>query len=250
MFGGDPYDSLLSEKLPEMYKDKDHRRHRSSSWLSASENSSTPFSASTYTGSAWPAAPPRLCQRLSRYLLVFVGAILFISFWHPFDDFYGAPASHATAPQRLFPLSSLPESRAGEVRDTLAGYKYRGEGCNVSSLDLHVPLGSVCPDKNSMLTAMSSGGRIGRDAPYLPRGCDMRWFSTFEVCEILGRYSQVILVGDSMLRHVIGALNILIREDLGYGGVTDWNFSEDEKYDRPIGCFPRACVILLLISSR
>ncbi|OTA54649.1 hypothetical protein K449DRAFT_338435 [Hypoxylon sp. EC38] len=32
-----------------------------------------------------------------------------------------------------------------------------------------------------------------------------------------------------MLRHVIGALNILIREDLGYGGVTDWNFSEDEK---------------------
>ncbi|XXH02668.1 cell cycle RNA binding protein whi3 [Hypoxylon texense] len=80
-----------------------------------------------------------------------------------------------------------------------------------------------------MLTAMSSGGRIGRDAPYVPRGCDMRWFDTWEVCEILGRYSQVILVGDSMLRHVIGALNILIREDLGYGGVTDWNFSEEEK---------------------
>lgn len=60
----------------------------------------------------------------------------------------------------------------------------------------------------------------------------MQWFDTWEACEILGRYSQVILVGDSMLRHVIGALNILIREDLGYGGVTDWNFSEEEKYDR------------------
>ncbi|KAI1206760.1 uncharacterized protein F4807DRAFT_463450 [Annulohypoxylon truncatum] len=76
---------------------------------------------------------------------------------------------------------------------------------------------------------MSSGGRVGKDSPYMPRGCDMQWFSTLEACEILGRYSQVILVGDSMLRHVIGALNILIREDLGYGGVTDWNFDAEEK---------------------
>lgn len=80
-----------------------------------------------------------------------------------------------------------------------------------------------------MLTAMSSGGRIGRDAPYIPRGCDMQWYTTEEVCEILGRFSQVILVGDSMLRHVIGALNIIIREDLGYGGVTDWNFDARER---------------------
>ncbi|KAI1449028.1 hypothetical protein F5Y02DRAFT_414290 [Annulohypoxylon stygium] len=76
---------------------------------------------------------------------------------------------------------------------------------------------------------MSSGGRAGKDAPYVPRGCDMRWFTTLEACEILGRYSQVILVGDSMLRHIMGALNILIREDLGYGGVTDWNFDAEEK---------------------
>ncbi|KAI0172541.1 hypothetical protein GGR52DRAFT_572373 [Hypoxylon sp. FL1284] len=76
---------------------------------------------------------------------------------------------------------------------------------------------------------MSSGGRIGRDAPYAPRGCDMQWFTTWEACEILDRYAQVVLVGDSMLRHVIGALNVLIREDLGYGGVTDWNFSDEEK---------------------
>jgi hypothetical protein len=32
-----------------------------------------------------------------------------------------------------------------------------------------------------------------------------------------------------MLRHVIGALNIIIREDLGYGGVTDWNFNDNER---------------------
>lgn len=88
-----------------------------------------------------------------------------------------------------------------------------------------------------MLTAMSSGGRAGKDAPYTPRGCDMRWFSSWEACDILGRYSQVILVGDSMLRHIIGALNILIREDMGYGGVTNWNFDEEEKYDGNISIF-------------
>ncbi|KAI1494547.1 hypothetical protein F5X96DRAFT_616317 [Biscogniauxia mediterranea] len=32
-----------------------------------------------------------------------------------------------------------------------------------------------------------------------------------------------------MLRHVMGALNVILREDLGYGGVTDWNFSEEER---------------------
>ncbi|KAH8159986.1 hypothetical protein CIB48_g8261 [Xylaria polymorpha] len=76
---------------------------------------------------------------------------------------------------------------------------------------------------------MSWGGRIGRDAPYIPRGCDMQWYTTEEVCKILGRFSQVILVGDSMLRHVIGALNIIVRENLGSGGVTDWNFTPERR---------------------
>lgn len=58
----------------------------------------------------------------------------------------------------------------------------------------------------------------------------MRWFTTEEVCEILGRFDMVVLVGDSMLRHIIGSLNILIRKDLGYGAVTDWNFSMQERY--------------------
>lgn len=34
-----------------------------------------------------------------------------------------------------------------------------------------------------------------------------------------------------MLRHVVGAINVLVREDLGYGAVTDWNFDEKEKQE-------------------
>ena len=58
----------------------------------------------------------------------------------------------------------------------------------------------------------------------------MRWFTTEEACEILGRFDRVVLVGDSMLRHVMGSINILLRKDIGYGAVTDWNFSMQEKY--------------------
>ncbi|XMA15209.1 hypothetical protein WAI453_008000 [Rhynchosporium graminicola] len=124
-----------------------------------------------------------------------------------------------------------PESgkyRAPDIVDTFQSYKFRNT-CNVSSLDLHTPFSPLCKDQTSMLTAMSSGGRIGHDAPYMPRGCDMRWFNTDEICEILGRFDKVVLIGDSMLRHIIGSMNILIRKDLGYGAVTDWNFSLQEK---------------------
>ena len=80
-----------------------------------------------------------------------------------------------------------------------------------------------------MLRAMSWGGRIGHDAPYMPRGCDMRWFTTEEICDILSRFSKVIIMGDSMMRHIIGSINVLLRKDLGYGAVTDWNFTPDER---------------------
>lgn len=62
-----------------------------------------------------------------------------------------------------------------------------------------------------MVTAMSSGGRIGNDAPYMPRGCDKRWFTTEEICEILSRFEKVVTLEDSMMRHVIGSFNVLIR---------------------------------------
>jgi len=30
------------------------------------------------------------------------------------------------------------------------------------------------------------------------------------------------------MRHVVGALNVLLRKDLGYGAVTNWNFNDEE----------------------
>lgn len=127
----------------------------------------------------------------------------------------------------LAPFQALELGRMLETRDAFANYKYRAT-CNISSLDLHTPFGALCPDRKSMLEAMSSGGRIGMDAPYMSRGCDMHWFSTEEACDVLSRY-KIIIVGDSMMRHLIGSINIIIRENLGYGALTDWNFSPQER---------------------
>jgi hypothetical protein len=130
--------------------------------------------------------------------------------------------------QAAFQPPESGEYRSPDSLDTFQNYKYR-HICNVSSLDLHAPFSPLCRDRASMLNAMSSGGRIGQDAPYMPRGCDMRWFTSEEICEILGRFDKVVLVGDSMLRHVTGSINILLRKDIGYGAVTDWNFSAQER---------------------
>ena len=117
------------------------------------------------------------------------------------------------------------------VFDTFTSYKWRNQSqCQISSLDLHTPFSPLCPDRRSFLTAYTSGGRIGKNAPFMPRGCDMHWYRTEKVCEILGRFEKVIVLGDSMMRHVVGAINVLVREDLGYGAVTDWNFRQEERY--------------------
>ncbi|KAI0439460.1 hypothetical protein F4803DRAFT_46690 [Xylaria telfairii] len=215
-----------------MYRFKDKRPQRQSSHHhSSSETNSMALS---------PPPPPRrrierltiprrlarLCVRLC-CLLIAIGFIIVY-----FSPKIFSRSRNEVPPIEIrcdFPLNANPPSRPNEFSNAFAGYKHFGGKCNLSSLELHRPYDPICPNRASMLTAMSWGGRIGRDAPYIPRGCDMQWYTTEEVCEILGRFSQVILVGDSMLRHVIGALNIIVRENLGSGGVTDWNFDAREK---------------------
>lgn len=130
--------------------------------------------------------------------------------------------------------TKVPISRAPDILDTFTNYRYRNHTkCQISSLDLHTPFAPLCSTRAEMLTAISGGGRIGKDAPFMPRSCDMRWFSTEEICQIFGRFEKVIVIGDSMMRHVVGAINVLLRKDLGYGAVTDWNFSPKERHVSP-----------------
>ena len=130
-----------------------------------------------------------------------------------------------------FPPPEVDVSRVPDTIDTFANYKYRNHSdasCQISSLDLHKAFGPACRDRQSLLAAISDGGRIGFESPFMPRDCDMRWYTTHEICQIFGKFEKVVVVGDSMMRHVVGALNVLLRMDIGYGAVTGWNFNDEE----------------------
>ncbi|TGJ81150.1 hypothetical protein E0Z10_g7606 [Xylaria hypoxylon] len=215
-----------------MYRFKDMRPTRRSSLDSSSEANLPPLPLPSTTPRYFPR--PTIPRRLARLCVKLFWSLIFaiglLAFYFGFPWVFWSQNDGLDAQLRCdFPLPVNPKARPHEFANAFAGYKHFGGDCKISSLEIHRPYDPICPNKDSMLTAMSSGGRIGRDAPYIPRGCDMQWYTTEEVCEILGRFSQVVLVGDSMLRHVIGALNIIVRENLGYGGVTDWNFDSRER---------------------
>lgn len=79
------------------------------------------------------------------------------------------------------------------------------------------------------MSAMSFGGRAGFDQPFIPFGCDFRWYSTEEICSIISRFSHIYIIGDSLQRMIVTALYILLRKDLGLGGVSEWDFRPSEK---------------------
>ncbi|KAJ8607347.1 hypothetical protein MRB53_040365 [Persea americana] len=122
-----------------------------------------------------------------------------------------------------FPAPRKSENRESDVSDTFAHFRH-AKKCGVSSLDLHIPFTPLCPDRASVLAAMSGGGRAGYDTPYIPRGCDMRWYTSEEVCEILSRFSHIFFMGDSIMRLVNNAFYILLREDIGLGAIAGWDF--------------------------
>ena len=101
---------------------------------------------------------------------------------------------------------------------------YQTPNCSLSSLTLHKPTYPLCPEKDtkSLLTAMNGGGRIGLDQPYMPLGCDMRWFSTDEICDILSRFERISILGDSLMRDVSIAFHVFLRKDLVHGAQQHW----------------------------
>jgi hypothetical protein len=69
---------------------------------------------------------------------------------------------HNIHPARAIPTSEPNSYRLPDALDTFTTYKFR-QTCNISSLDLQSPFSSLCATRSSMLTAISSGGRIGHD---------------------------------------------------------------------------------------
>lgn len=86
-----------------------------------------------------------------------------------------------------------------------------------------------CGKRATLLEAMSGGGRNGFDEPFVGKGCTYRWFSTPEICLILSRFNAITFVGDGLAQSIYAALNILLREDLAFGGLQRWVMNDEDK---------------------
>ena len=85
-----------------------------------------------------------------------------------------------------------------------------------------------CPNRASLLEAMSNGGRHGFDTPFFPARCHYRWYTSTEICMILDRFDAVVFIGDDMLRNVYAAFNMLLRQNFAMGGVKQWALQETD----------------------
>ncbi|KAK9382161.1 uncharacterized protein V2V93DRAFT_366620 [Kockiozyma suomiensis] len=114
-----------------------------------------------------------------------------------------------------------------EERNYLANFSSL-DSCFVSSNAIYGAAGkSPCYDSKSFIESVSSGGRIGVDAPYHCQGCALWWHSTEDICTILSRYEHILFVGDESIENVFGGLLSLLREDLMYGSLMPWAFIND-----------------------
>ncbi|KAL9019184.1 MAG: hypothetical protein Q9185_003565 [Variospora sp. 1 TL-2023] len=134
-------------------------------------------------------------------------------------------------------LDRIPFSRT-DVDDLFNHFEGR-QDCGIASTDIYVPPIAhsstdakhtlYCPNRATLLEAMSGGGRHGFDTPYVPMGCHFRWYSTSEICMILDRFDSVVFLGDETLQHVYSAFNMLLRENIALGALRQWDMKESER---------------------
>ena len=101
---------------------------------------------------------------------------------------------------------------------------------NPPRLDINKPKHQIfCQNRPRVLEALSGGGRHGFDAPYSPVGCQYRWYTTAEICMILERFDGIVFIGDDMLRTIYAAFNMLLRENIDFGGLKQWELDDQTR---------------------
>ncbi|KAE8378385.1 hypothetical protein BDV26DRAFT_191825 [Aspergillus bertholletiae] len=109
--------------------------------------------------------------------------------------------------------------------------------CGISSLALYEPpkaegqgdpTHSYCQTRDSLLSAMSNGGRHGFDEAYISKGCFYRWYTSTEICEILQKFGALVFVGDESLADVYAGFNILLRGNLATGALRELEVTKEQ----------------------
>ncbi|KAI9833414.1 MAG: hypothetical protein M1826_007512 [Phylliscum demangeonii] len=147
-----------------------------------------------------------------------------------------------TAKSSLKQLDRIPYAKNGGPVDYLTHFEGH-QDCGITSEHLYLPppvratgpaqhdpkVYPFCQNRAALLEGMSGGGRHGFDAPFHPKGCHYRWYTTAEICMILERFDAVVFLGDDLVRSIYGAFNILVRENVALGALQQWEMNEAER---------------------
>ena len=102
-----------------------------------------------------------------------------------------------------------------------------------------------CANRKLLLESLKNGIRRHHDSTasddvasenaaeswFQPHHCAFRWFTWREACQVLGKFSQIYMIGDSMMRHVHHALLMILRDDWQYGSLP-LKLEKLEQYER------------------
>jgi hypothetical protein len=86
---------------------------------------------------------------------------------------------------------------------------------------------------NESISNLTSLEREEFQSYFVPDQCDIPYLSAHDACSIMGHYSHVLTVGDSLTRHLRQALLITLRRDLILGGIETLN---KHREDNPFDC--------------
>ena len=127
---------------------------------------------------------------------------------------------------------------------TLEPYEARPWSLSASSFPTSAPSSPPCPSVDVLLSAVRFGHRRFRSAfnssapcdrtlppalscevepqcqsDFVPYGCSVGWLSARDACELMGQWSGLYLLGDSLTRHLTQAVLMLLTADLQWGGL-------------------------------
>ncbi|KAB8336724.1 hypothetical protein FH972_021033 [Carpinus fangiana] len=170
--------------------------------------------------------------RLFALVALFVAFVLFLtSSYHneirsaassQLCDTSPSPPVSDQAAVPIVPVKDLTSSEPSVVDpDPFVNY-ISDASTELSRAQIHRSFTPKCDGRDALMEAMAGGGRHGFDQPYSALGCDLTWYTTPQVCGILSKFDRIHFVGDSLIRQIVLALHIIMREDLINGGRQSW----------------------------
>lgn len=139
-------------------------------------------------------------------------------------------------PMTPSPVASSSGAAASATAVDRTNYTACGNDIRALATPWAVPghaLGSTplpCDSLPRLISSMASGRRAAADAPFQAGGCAPVWYPARESCALLhDRDVSIVMIGDSLTRHVAQAVFTILSGDFALGGSAWWRMTALER---------------------